>query len=43
MKLLRHFGSLDNLLKAGASEIAEVEGINKKLANTIHDYLEKTV
>ncbi len=41
MKLLRHFGSLDNLLKASASELAEVEGINKKLADTIHKYLEK--
>ena len=41
MKLLRHFGSIDNILKASASELAEVEGINKKLADTIHDYLKK--
>lgn len=42
MKLLRHFGSIDNIKRASVAEVAVVEGINKNLAATIHEYLQKT-
>ncbi len=37
--LLRHFGSVDRLRKATAEEIATVEGIGPKLAQSILDFL----
>jgi excinuclease ABC subunit C len=37
--LLRKFGSVDRLRKADAAELAEVDGISTKLAETVLDYL----
>jgi len=38
--LLAHFGSIQKLRKAGAEEIAEVEGFSAKLAGEVKAYLE---
>jgi len=35
-RLLKHFGGLQGLARAGVEDIARVEGINKKLANAIY-------
>jgi len=39
MNLLRHFGDLESIQKANADEIADVNGINRKLALEIYNYL----
>ncbi|MCE5214734.1 MAG: excinuclease ABC subunit UvrC, partial [Methanobacterium sp.] len=39
LKLLRHFGSIENIKKASAEQIAEVNGINQKLAQIIQEEL----
>jgi excinuclease ABC subunit C len=39
IKLLRHFGSIENIKKASALQIAEVKGINQKLAQIIQEEL----
>jgi excinuclease ABC subunit C len=39
--LLKHFGSLENLEKASAQEIADVKGISKNLARNIYAHLHK--
>ena len=36
--LLSHFGSVENIKKAGVSELAEVDGITEKLAQVIFDF-----
>jgi excinuclease ABC subunit C len=36
--LLRHFGSIERLRQATAAEIAEVEGVGPKLAETLVDF-----
>lgn len=38
MKLLKHFGSLKNIKKAGLDQLVAVEGINHQLAQDIYDY-----
>lgn len=38
MKLLKHFGSLKNIKKAGMDQLVAVEGINQQLAQDIYDY-----
>lgn len=38
-KLIRHFGGIQNMKKASPEEIAEVDGISQKLAQTIHKQL----
>jgi len=40
LKLIRHFGSMENIQKASPEEIAEVDGISQKLAQTIHRELQ---
>ena len=40
-EILRHFGSMDALLKASPEEIRQVPGISEKLALTIHDHLHR--
>jgi excinuclease ABC subunit C len=40
LKLIRHFGSVQNIKKASTEEIGEVEGISQKLAKMIHMQLE---
>lgn len=42
MALLRHFGSVDKIRKASFTEIADVEGISKNLAQVIQDFLDRT-
>lgn len=37
--LLRHFGSIDEIKKAGEEDIAKVPGIGKKIARIIYEYL----
>ncbi len=37
--LLKHFGSLNNIKKATIEEICQVEGINKKTAEAIYNFL----
>jgi excinuclease ABC subunit C len=39
--LLKHFGSVDRLRKAPVEEIAQVEGIGEKLAETIKGFLNR--
>jgi excinuclease ABC subunit C len=39
--LLKHFGSLEQVKKAGVDEIVRVQGINTNLARIIHEFLEK--
>jgi excinuclease ABC subunit C len=39
--LLKHFGSLEQIKKAGVDEIAQVKGINTNLAWLIHEFLKK--
>jgi excinuclease ABC subunit C len=39
MNLLRHFGDLEAVKNASVDEISEVQGVNKKLAIKIHDFL----
>ncbi|WP_022854145.1 excinuclease ABC subunit UvrC [Thermodesulfatator atlanticus] len=39
--LLRHFESLENLAKAPVEEIAGLPGLNRKVAQTIREYLQK--
>jgi len=39
--LLKHFGSLEQVKKAGVDEIVQVKGISTNLARVIHDYLKK--
>jgi len=36
--LMKHFKSIDNISQATVEEILEVDGINKKVAESIHDY-----
>lgn len=38
LALLRHFGSIQSIKKAGVDELSEVEGISKKLAQGIIDF-----
>lgn len=40
IRLIRHFGSLENLEKASTAEISEIKGINEKLALIIHKKLQ---
>jgi len=40
LRLIRHFGSMENIQKASLEEIAEVEGISQKLAQTIRRELQ---
>lgn len=40
LKLIRHFGSVQNIKKASTEEIGEVKGISQKLAKMIHMQLE---
>ena len=37
--LLRHFGSLDAIRRASPEELAQVKGISRALAETIHEFL----
>ena len=37
--LLEHFGSVDNIRSASVQALTEVKGINKKIAESIHEYL----
>ncbi|MDD1764130.1 MAG: excinuclease ABC subunit UvrC [Methanobacteriaceae archaeon] len=39
--LLKHFGSLEQVKKAGVDEIVQVKGISTNLARVIHEYLKK--
>ncbi len=39
LELLRHFGSIDNIRRASAEEIAKIKGFNMKLANSIIEKL----
>jgi excinuclease ABC subunit C len=39
--LLTHFGSLQRLKEAGVEEIAAVEGMNRKLAESVHSYVHR--
>lgn len=39
LKLLKHFGSVEKIEKARVEQIAEVNGINRKLAQIIHQKL----
>ena len=41
IKLLKHFGSLDNLKKASIEDIADVNGISNNLARDIHEYIHR--
>ena len=37
--LIRYFGSVDQILKAGIYDLVKVEGIGKETAVSIYDYL----
>jgi excinuclease ABC subunit C len=37
--LLKHFGSLKNIKKASVEELCQVEGMNKKTAETLYNFL----
>jgi len=37
LELLRHFGSIDNIRRATAQEIAKIKGFNKKVAEKVFD------
>jgi len=39
--LLEHFGSIEKLKKAKVSQLIEVEGIGKKLATRLVEFLKK--
>jgi len=39
--LLRKFGSVNRLRKATVDEIASAEGIGRKLAEEVHQFLQK--
>lgn len=41
MLLLKHFGSMENIMNADVSELQEVKGISKKLADIIHDHFDR--
>ncbi|MTK63325.1 MAG: excinuclease ABC subunit UvrC [Methanobacterium sp.] len=41
MLLLTHFGSMENIMNADVSELQEVKGISKKLADIIHDHFDR--
>ena len=40
MTLLKHFGSMENIMNADVSELQEVKGISKKLAVIIRDHFD---
>ncbi len=40
MVLAQHFGSLENLSVAGVEDIAQVEGIGPKIAQSVHEFFE---
>ncbi|ADZ09387.1 UvrABC system protein C [Methanobacterium lacus] len=40
MLLLKHFGSMENIMNADLDELQQVKGISKKLANIIHDHFD---
>jgi excinuclease ABC subunit C len=40
MTLLKHFGSMENIMNANVNELQEVKGISKKLAVIIHDHFD---
>lgn len=40
MLLLKHFGSMENIMNADLEELQQVKGISKKLANIIHDHFD---
>jgi excinuclease ABC subunit C len=42
-RLIRHFGSLENIEKASPEEIGKVKGINEKLARLIHRQLQDNI
>lgn len=39
--LLQHFGSLEAMMKASVDELAKVPGMNRKVAETLHQYLQQ--
>nr|WP_218283184.1 excinuclease ABC subunit UvrC [Crassaminicella indica]QXM06488.1 excinuclease ABC subunit UvrC [Crassaminicella indica] len=39
--LLKHFGSIDKIKKASIEELSQVEGMNKKAAQSVKDYFAK--
>jgi excinuclease ABC subunit C len=41
LKLMRHFGHLQEIKKASVEDISEVKGISPKLAREIHQYLQE--
>jgi excinuclease ABC subunit C len=41
MLLLKHFGSMENIMNANVGELQEVKGISKKLAVIIHDHFDR--
>jgi len=41
IKLLKHFGDINNIKSASIEELASVESINKNLARNIHEHLHK--
>jgi len=42
-RLIRHFGSVENIEKASPEEIGKVRGINQKLARIIHEQLHDNI
>jgi len=36
--LLKHFKSVDNIKKASVEELAQVDGMNKKIAEELYNY-----
>jgi excinuclease ABC subunit C len=42
IKLLKHFGDINNIKNASIEELASVESINKNLAFTIYNHLHKS-
>ncbi|KZX14581.1 UvrABC system protein C [Methanobrevibacter cuticularis] len=43
INLLKHFGDIETIKKADINEIANVKGLNKKVAKNVYDYFKKTV
>ena len=37
--LLKHFGSFKKIFEASIEELAQVKGVNQKVAETIYEYL----